>query len=137
MDIIKGTTKKGQDMLAKAQYCEGRSLFDVYSSFSQSKERAFEQCLAMCNKENGNDFRIISHNTFQFSVAWNVKNGIRVKTASSSYLMKNALLSLTASLQSLKNSSKSQNPQGRLIFTNQPLVQAQCPYTVRAALMGM
>ena len=66
---------------------EGYYLSEVYSSYSQAKQNAWEYCLNLCNKENGHNFHIISHNTFGFSVAWYVSEGVRIETPKNSYLV--------------------------------------------------
>lgn len=88
MKTINSNTKKGKSMLEKAcYYDEGFALNEVYSTYSQAKKEAWEYCLRKCNEENGNNFHIISHNTFGFSVAWYVKDGVRVETPNNSYLI--------------------------------------------------
>lgn len=87
MKTIKGTTKKGQEMLRKAVNNEGRYLWEIYDTFSKAKNNALESCFNLCFNENGTDFHICSHNTFNFSVAWEVENGMRMETAQNSYLI--------------------------------------------------
>lgn len=87
MTIIEGNTKKGQTMLHAAVKNEGTFLWHIYDTYSKAKNNALEQCRQMCYKENGADFHICSHNTFGFSVAWEVKNGMRMETSKSSYLI--------------------------------------------------
>ena len=87
MKTIKSTTKKGQNLLAKAVNNEGITLDDVYGKASWQKELAWRECFYKCHAENGHNFHICSHNTFQFSVAWEVENGMRMETAQSSYLI--------------------------------------------------
>ena len=87
MTIIKGTTKKGNDMLKRASYNEGYYLHEVYGSSSTAKNNAWDYCRQKCFTENGENFRIISHNTFSFSVAWEVEKGTRIETAQNSYLI--------------------------------------------------
>lgn len=85
--IIKATTKKGQAMLDKALHNEGYYLHDVYGSVSHAKKDAWEHCLAQCSAEGGHNFHIISHNSFNFSVAWEIPEGVRIETASNSYFI--------------------------------------------------
>lgn len=87
MIIIKGTTKKGQELLKKSQNWEGKYLSQVYNSYSKAKEKAWNDCFKKCLAENGEQFSIISHNSFQFSVGWFVENGARIETSSNSYLV--------------------------------------------------
>lgn len=87
MTTIKASTKKGMAMLERASYNEGFKLWDVYGTVSQAKQNAWEYCLSLCNRENGTNFRIISHNTFSFSIAWDVADGVRIETAQNSYFV--------------------------------------------------
>lgn len=88
MTIIKSTTKKGQTMLHNAENKEGIYLWQVYENNSRAKENAWNWCFEQCAKEGGTNFRIISHNTFSFSVAWETAEGTRIETANNSYLIK-------------------------------------------------
>ena len=52
------------------------SLYQCYGSYSAKKESALNYCYELYNKYNGSDFKIISFNTFQFSVGFEgVYNG--------------------------------------------------------------
>lgn len=88
MTTIKASTKKGQTMLNNAKNHEGVYLWQVYGNASRAKENAWEWCFEQFTKENGRNFRIISHNTFAFSVAWETEEGTRIETANNSYLIK-------------------------------------------------
>lgn len=87
MKTIKGTTKKGQSMIQNARNYDGYTLRDVYGNYSHAKENAYNWCKEQCYNENGKNFHITSHNTFGFSVAWEVENGIRIETPQNSYLV--------------------------------------------------
>lgn len=93
MAIIKGSTKRGQALLARANHFEGTDLFDVYGRYSSAKASAMRDCRRWCEETNGYNFRIISHNTFGFSVAWNYnipETGevmTRIETPSSTYII--------------------------------------------------
>lgn len=73
-NIIKGSTKRGQELLARASRFEGTDLSDIYGRWSSAKASAMRDCKAWCDELNGYNFRIISHNGFGFSVAWNYTN---------------------------------------------------------------
>lgn len=45
-------------------------LIDVYGHWSDKKERAYNYCRELMYKYNGNGFRIISANTFMFTVGF-------------------------------------------------------------------
>lgn len=100
--IIKGSTKRGQELINRAHYNEGRDLHQVYGTVSSAKTRAYEDCLRWYLESiNHDNFRIISHNTFQFSVAWEcdweytdpktgevtIEPATRIETANSTYVV--------------------------------------------------
>lgn len=87
MTTIKATTKKGITMLNNARVNQGTELYEIYGSYSTAKAQALENCKALCYKENGLNFRIISHNSMTFSVAWETEAGTRIETAYNSYLI--------------------------------------------------
>lgn len=68
--VIKASTKRGQALLAKARWNQGEDLDEVYGSYSSKKKDAWKDCKRQCEEEAGEDFRIISHNSNFFSVAW-------------------------------------------------------------------
>ncbi len=91
--IIKGSTKMGQTLLARASRFEGTDLSDVYGRWSSAKASAMRDCRAWCDELNGYNFRIISHNGWGFSVAWNYTNRetgevmTRIETPSCTYII--------------------------------------------------
>lgn len=88
MTILHWNTKRAQRFITRYyDYCEGTELIDIYDSWSYDKEQAFMYCEDLFEKENGSHFRIISHNTFSFTVGWETVDGIRVETANNSYLI--------------------------------------------------
>lgn len=87
MTTIKLSTKKGMTMFEKALNNQGTELHEIYKSYSTAKAQALEHCKALCYKENGYNFRIISHNSMTFSVAWETEKGTRIETAYNSYLI--------------------------------------------------
>jgi len=69
--IIKGSTKRGANLLWSTEYAEGVYLDDVYTSCSGAKYRGYRACREIYGKMvNASGFRITSHNTFRFTVAW-------------------------------------------------------------------
>lgn len=90
--IIKGSTKAGQTLIDRARYYDGFYITDVYDRPSINKENAWQWCYNKFQEtEDGSYFRICSHNTFNFSVAWNGKhNGERalfLETRDNSYIV--------------------------------------------------
>lgn len=87
MTIINATTKRGQSMIAGAMTNLGSELSDVYGKYSARKGSAMAECKRKCRNEHGKNFRIISRNCDAFSVAWDIKSGLRIETAYNSYLI--------------------------------------------------
>lgn len=52
----------------------GRTLDDVYGSYSAAKERAYRYCTDLCYKYDGYNFCITSANTFAFTVNFDFIN---------------------------------------------------------------
>lgn len=69
--VIDSRTAEGRALLERAACDIGKSIFDVYTNFSSSKGRAYEEVVRKCHLENGSGFHITSANSFQFCVAWN------------------------------------------------------------------
>jgi hypothetical protein len=92
-NIIKGSTKRGQALLARANHFEGTDLSDVYGRWSSAKASAMRNCRAWCEGTNGYNFHICSHNGWGFSVAWNYTNTetgeimTRIETSSGTYII--------------------------------------------------
>lgn len=74
MTIIKGSTKRGQELLARASKWEGTELSNVYGRWSAKKEQAMRDCREKCRAVHGTNFHICSSNGWAFSVAWNFIN---------------------------------------------------------------
>ena len=91
--VINGATKRGQQILGMAESNIGHKLYDVYTTYSGAKARAYDRCLEEMLEDNGYDFHICSANTFQFTVAWEYVNPetgeimTKVKTASNTYIV--------------------------------------------------
>ena len=93
MKTINGSSKRGQHLLARARRNEGTELYHVYGRISRDKMVAMDKCKEWCYQTNGRNFRIISHNSFQFSVAWEYDDPdtgevmTRIETANSTYIV--------------------------------------------------
>ena len=87
MITVKGTTKRGNQLLARAMVNEGTYLSDVYGSFSDAKYEAWK--IWFNNFNNSNEpvyaFHICSHNTFGFSVAWFTDTNMHLVTPQNHY----------------------------------------------------
>lgn len=90
-EIVKGTTRRGQNLIEKASCNLGDDLYRVYNSFSMAKSSAFDDCKDMCEKDKGTNFRIISACRNNFSVAWELEYeghpATRIETYMSSYIV--------------------------------------------------
>ena len=87
MEQINSTTKRGQRWIESYDRSTDSTLSDCYGRFSCAKARAERDCKNKMEKEGGEDFRIISYNTFGFSCGWRVPGGLRVETSGGSYLV--------------------------------------------------
>lgn len=88
MTIVNASTKRGMGLIQSAMNNEGTTLNQVYGRASYAKQQALNHCLMQCVMEGGRNFRITSHNTFSFSVAWETAEGLRIETSRNSYLVK-------------------------------------------------
>ena len=90
--IIKGSTKRGQQLINRASVNEGYYISDVYDRASNAKEISWRECHDKYHHTTyGHNFHICSHNTFQYSVAWDgIYNGEEatfIETATNSYII--------------------------------------------------
>lgn len=83
---MKMTSKQGMNFKIRLLQSEDVQLNDVYKNWSCRKDNAYKYCMNQFKNDNGYRFRIISHNTYGFTVAWFLPNGnIRVETPQTSY----------------------------------------------------
>jgi len=87
MIIVKGNTKRAEELRYRATNYEGNEIYDVYDRPSYRKVQALRECREMCENEGGERFRICGHCMTNFSVSWRVKNGWRLETYRNSYLI--------------------------------------------------
>lgn len=90
--IVKGSTKRGQELIARGVEYEGITLGQVYDSWSRSKQEAYDWCYEKyLNTEEHTSFGICSHNTFQFTVSWlgiyDGENALFLETRDNSYII--------------------------------------------------
>ena len=94
--IIKGSTKRGQQLIDMGSRYEGTFLDQVYDRWSTAKENAFDYCWdKYTHTPNSTAFGICSHNTFQFTVSWVGtyeldevdENALFIETANNSYIV--------------------------------------------------
>lgn len=67
---------------AEAPRYRGRGvvLSDVYGSYSDAKERAYDYCVRLCEEFDGWGFQIVSHNCNFFTVQFKFKNPLNGRT---------------------------------------------------------
>ena len=71
MEILKGSTTKGQNIIARYNRYEGVDLDDVYGRYSSAKSRAWRECYDWYVADNeSTNFHICSHSDQSFSVGW-------------------------------------------------------------------
>ena len=92
--MIKVSTAKGKKLYESSKCDYGATLDMIYSKYSQQKVKAMRYCMdKYATDDNGRNFRIISYNTFSFSVAWDTVYkldglnipGVHIETFKNSY----------------------------------------------------
>ena len=92
MREFKASTKRGQYLINQSNYCVYRRLSDIYKTWSQAKQNAYEWCLNQyLESENHSAFGIGNANTFGFTASWlctiNGENAMRIETKDNSYIV--------------------------------------------------
>ena len=85
MKTINNNTKKAQAYINAYNRSDIYSLNQAYGKPSTEKTRADYNCRMMMQNEGGHGYKIISYNTFQFSVAWIAGDSLRVETFANSF----------------------------------------------------
>ena len=88
MKTIRKNSKKGQYYVRIYERAEAQSVKEFYKKPSSSKIQADYECQQQCQAENGERYRIISGNCFNFTAAWHTSKGLRVETANNSFIIK-------------------------------------------------
>nr|DAT75970.1 MAG TPA: hypothetical protein [Caudoviricetes sp.] len=87
MKVINSTTKAGSRFVQMYKVSNYHSVSEAYKVPSEAKVRADRWCVDMMTREGGRGYRVISFNTFNFSVAWRTAAGLRVETPTNSFLV--------------------------------------------------
>ena len=90
MKTINNNTKKAQAFINAYNRSRMYDLQDAYKNPSTEKTRADYSCRMMMQEEGGHGYKIISYNTFQFSVAWIAGDALRIETACNSFVIPNS-----------------------------------------------
>lgn len=85
MKTMNATTKAAARFIDAYRRSYRTSLWDCYESFSSAKACAERECRAKMYDEGGEDFRILSFNTFGFTCGWMVGDTLRVETPCNSF----------------------------------------------------
>ena len=67
MTLRKENSKNIREAYQRYVRSESRLLRDVYTSWSDEKQKAFNYCFEVYNKLDGRNYRIIGANTYSFS----------------------------------------------------------------------
>ena len=87
MKRIKKSSKVGSRYLYMYERAKATSIRQLYKQPSRAKVWAEEDCLQKMAQEHGEGYKILSHNTHQFTAAWRTAEGLRIETAGNSYLI--------------------------------------------------
>lgn len=89
MITVKGSTKRGQKLVAIGENVQGACLEDVYGSYNHAKYVAWKNCLDEFRecKEPAWGFAICSHNAQFFSVSWFTTTGMHLITPYNHYFV--------------------------------------------------
>ena len=91
MKTLNNNTKQAERYINAYNRSSMYDLQDAYRTPSTDKTRADYNCRMMMQSEGGHGYKIISYNTFQFSVAWISGNSLRIETACNSFVIPEAL----------------------------------------------
>lgn len=71
---MKRATKEAMYITEQYKRSRATCLADVYGRYSRAKEEAFNYCRRLMAEYDGEDLRILSHNTFRFIAAFQFMN---------------------------------------------------------------
>ena len=91
MKTINNNTKHAKHYINAYNRSEIYNIYQAYEKPSTAKTRADYECRMMMQSEGGHGYKIISYNTFQFSVAWIAGDALRIETACNSFVIPEAL----------------------------------------------
>lgn len=92
MKEVKASTKRGQELILMGERCCYSSLYNLYDSWSESKQKAFDWCREQfANDNHSTAFGVGNANSFSFTCSWlSIKDGeniMRVETKDNSYIV--------------------------------------------------
>ena len=92
MREFKASTKRGQQLYDMGIRCYYTSLHQLYDTWSQAKQQAYDWCYEQYLQcENHDAFGVGNANTFGFTASWtctiNGENAMRIETKDNSYIV--------------------------------------------------
>ena len=87
MKRIKKTSKIGKHYLRLYEKAEATSVEQFYKQPSSAKLYTEKVLLCKMRQEHGECYKVISGNTFCFTAAWVVADGLRIRTRDTTYLI--------------------------------------------------
>lgn len=88
MKTINANTKRGRRYLEAYRRSTTTDIYEAYERPSTAKIRANYQCRQQMEREGGHGYKIIGYNCNFFTAAWQTAEGLRVETATYSYIVK-------------------------------------------------
>ena len=89
MRTFKASTSKGKRVINMAIRCNSTTLEELYETYSNKKQQAYDDCYESFIREEGYNFRVGNANTFGFTACWLVSGEdfetLRVETKDNSY----------------------------------------------------
>lgn len=92
MREYKASTKRGQALISMGTRCCWKSLHNLYDSWSEAKQKAFDWCFEQyINDNHSTAFGVGNANSFGFTCSWlaikDNENVMRIETKDNSYLI--------------------------------------------------
>lgn len=87
MKTINNNTKQAERYINAYNRSDIFTLREAYANPSTEKTRADYNCRMMMQSEGGHGYKIISYNTFQFTVAWIAGDALGIETACNSFVI--------------------------------------------------
>ena len=91
MKTINNKTKKAQTFINAYNRSSIFTIREAYANPSTDKTEADYSCRMMMQEAGGHGYKIISYNTYRFSVAWISGNSLRIETACNSFVIPEVL----------------------------------------------
>lgn len=73
MRTLKSSSSQGKRIINMAIRCNSWTLEELYKTFSDKKQKAYDDCYESFIREEGYNFRVGNANIFGFTACWLVK----------------------------------------------------------------